>query len=118
MALSGLTVSCFQCHSAGRVADRDPKKPFNREAAVEQFYRDLEDVKRLALDRKTPGGDPNPDLLSLPKILDLEARVLGLLGADGKRAPGSDSVPVPLDEVKKLIRAAEERQREKKNVEK
>lgn len=110
-----LTERPHQCHSSERVADRDPLKPFDRQAAVEQFYADLDDAKRLAFEKTADNGISNPDLVALPKILELQAKVYGLLSADGKRAPGGETVPVPLEEVEKLVRAAKLKLKEKKD---
>ena len=101
-----MTERRHRCHSSERVADRDPPEPFDRQAAVERFYADLDEAKRLAFEKVADNGDPRPDLLALPKILELQAKVYGLLTPDGKRAPGGDTVSVPLEEIEKLMRAA------------
>ncbi len=97
------------------MAERDPPKPFDRQAAVERFYADLDEAKRLAFEKESDNGTPTPDLQALPKILELQAKVYGLLTPDGKRAPGGESVSVPLEEVEKLMRAAKLRLKESKD---
>lgn len=97
------------------MADRDPPKPFDRQAAIDRFYADLDEAKRLAFEKESDNGSPTPDLQALPKILELQAKVYGLLSADGKRAPGGETVAVPLEEVEKLVRAARLKLKEKKN---
>ncbi len=103
------------CHSLRCVAERDPPKPFDRQAAVDRFYADLDRAKDLAFDKTNDIGGATPDLTALPKILELQAKVYGLLSPDGKRAPGGESVPVPLEEVEKLMRAAKLRLKESKD---
>lgn len=104
------------CHSLIRVAERDPPEPFDRAAAVEALYADIDRAKDLAFDRESENGMPMPDLAALPKILELQAKIYGLLSSDGKRGT-NDTVAVPLEEAKRLIKAAELRLKDKKHDE-
>lgn len=104
----------------GCVAERDPPdptKPFDKSAAIEQLFKDIAEAKRLAfLGREDDAGNCNPDLTALPKILELEAKCLGVLSPDGKRAnDGSGNVEVPLEKIERLVAAAKLKQKEKKN---
>lgn len=96
------------------MAEREPPKPFDRAAAVERLYADIDRAKELAFEKTSDNGTPMPDLQALPKILELQAKVYGLLSPDGKRAPGGETVPVPLEEVEKLVKAAKLRLKENK----
>jgi len=98
------------------VAEREATEPFDRIRAVERLYADIDRAKDLAFDRTAENGVSMPDLTALPKILELQAKIYGLLSADGKRSPG-DSVSVPLEEAKRLIKSAELRMKERQNDE-
>lgn len=93
------------CHSSRCVAERDP--PFDRQAAIERLFRDIDEAKRLAFEKEDDTGRPMPDLTALPKILELQAKVYGLLKPDGKSAGGDvGNVEVPLERIEKLVAAA------------
>jgi hypothetical protein len=96
------------------VAERDP--PFDRQAGIEQLYADLNAAKQLAFEKQSDNGLPMPDLANLARFLELQAKVYGLLSADGKRAPDAGgSFEVPIEKAKRLIRDAELKLKEKKN---
>ena len=96
------------------MAERDP--PFDRQAGIEQLYADLNAAKQLAFEKQSDNGLPMPDLANLARFLELQAKVYGLLSADGKRAPDAGgSFEVPIEKAKRLIRDAELKLKEKKN---
>ncbi len=108
----------------GELAKRQEAPEPTLDARIKQLYADLDRATELAFDaREFAEDDPAdegtaaPDLQNLAKILELKAKVYGLIGADGKSRAGDASVPVPLDEAKRLIAAAELRLKEQKNVE-
>ncbi len=98
---------------SGRVAERDPPEPHDRAIAIERLYADIVRAKRLAFDRESENGMPMPDLAALPKLLELEAKIYGLLSPDGKK--GGDSVSVPIEEAERLVKAAKLRLKENKD---
>ena len=100
------------------MAERDPSKPFDRQAAIEQLFRDIDEAKKLAFEKEDDTGRSIPDLAALPKILELQAKCYGLLSSDGKRgADSGGTVEVSLEKVKQLVKAAELKVKEKKNGE-
>lgn len=106
------------------LAKRPDAPEITIDARIKQLYADLDRATELAFDaREFPDDDPAsdgeaaPDLQNLAKLLELKAKVFGLIGADGKSRAGDASIPVPLDEAKRLIAAAELRLKEQKNVE-
>lgn len=103
------------CHSLNRVASRDPPRDppaaHDREHAIGWLYEDLERATAMAFEKTNDIGDPMPDLAALAKLLELKAKVFGLLSSDGK-AKGGDTVAVPLDEAEKLVKAAKLRLKE------
>jgi hypothetical protein len=101
------------CHNPIRVAERDPPEPHDRAVAIERLYSDIARAKQLAFDKESDNGTPMPDLAALPKLLELEAKIYGLLSADGKARSG-DTVSVPLEEAEKLVKAARVRLKESK----
>jgi hypothetical protein len=96
------------------VAERDP--PFDRQAGIEQLYADLNAAKKLAFEKESDNGLPMPDLQNLARLLELQAKVYGLLSSDGKRTPeAGGSFEVPLEKAERLIRDVKLKLKEKKN---
>lgn len=113
-----LTVPEHPCHAGRRVAERDPSETFNREAAVARLYADIERAKELAFNKVNDAEQPAPDLVALPKLLELQAKVYGLLSADGKRGAAiGETIDVPLEKVEQLVKAAKLKLKEKKDDE-
>ena len=88
--------------------------PTTKQDRIEQLFADIDRAKELAFEAKGHKFDqagelldfPEPDLVALPKILELQAKCFGVLRADGKAGPGSDSVDVSIEELERLIEAA------------
>ncbi len=94
------------------------------ETRIEQLYSDLDRAKQLAFDARASTDDglddyAKPDLQNLAKILELQAKCFGVIGADGRnRNPPDGSISVPIDEAERLVAAAKLRLKEQeKNVE-
>ncbi len=99
------------------VADRDDK-PFDRQAAIEQLYRDLDKAKNIAFDKEDDTGRSTPDLQAIPKILELQAKCYGVLSLDGKRgAEGGGTIEVPIDKVERLLKDAKSKLKGKNDAE-
>ena len=108
------------------MAKRTPAKDapaVNREEQERQLYADLDRATELAFDAKKVVADntgdvteyDSPDLQNLAKLLEVKAKILGLIGADSKARGGAEgAVSVPIEKAKELIAAAELRMKEQK----
>lgn len=84
---------------------------------IDWIHAELDNCTRLAKDATQQAYNPvsgewaevsKPDLVALPKILELQCRVHGLLTADGKGAPAraaGETVDVPIEELKRTLKA-------------
>jgi hypothetical protein len=84
---------------------------------IDWIHRELDECTMLAKNAKQMAYNPvsgewaevpKPDLIALPKILELQCRVHGLLTADGKGAPRAvveDNIAVPIEELKRTLKA-------------
>ena len=108
------------CHRPGGVAKASAKvEPLTAEQRIAEAFADLKQATQLAFDAQgwevvqgelTPYD--KPDLQALAKLIELAFKANGVLTADGKKASNDPPVPVSLDELERILKAAKAKAKE------